>query len=688
MDRVIVYPGALPQDTDVLYTNLFGLLSEAFQNAAFVGTSTAVAGLACTPTAPASLQVNVGVGSIFQMDEVDASAYGSLGTNANNVVKMGILPIAQTLTITPPPTTGYSQVYLVEAALQDIDGGSMALSYYNSADSADPFSGPNDSGSSNYTQRSCRCVIQLKAGVPATAGTQVTPSADVGFVGLYAITVSNGTTQIVSTNIAQLPSAPFFPTLPQIPYQVQGGNYIYAGQDTGVANAYVITFQPGQPIPTAYTPGMTVKFKALNACTTTGSTVNVNGLGAVTIHRASGVALTTGDIVSGQLVELTYDGTYFQMANYLGSGATSNTTTQVDIPYVADSGTQNQIVATYTPAIAALTDGLYLAVKLAFTITGAATMNVNGLGAKPVVLGDGTNPPFNVFVAGMDLLVAYSTAMGAFQIANTSAGMFYRRPTSNYTIYVNTATGSDTLYDGTSATVTGVGTAGPFKTIGKAMLTAFSYAPSQYSITIQIAAGSYNEAVFTPGYAGPNVIINGASAASVLINSGNSHTVVVSGPNTLTVQNVTVQNNGNPQWAGFQAYGGGSMVTSNTASNTIGATVFTASEGGTMNPGNHTFSGSSGGLFESIADGTLNLANATFTFSTPISVSTAAAIAYAGGFLQVNVYLPPTFVNPTYVSGPKYLAQYNGVVAVNGLGANYFPGTTPGNTYNGGWYIP
>jgi len=218
MDRVIVQPGALPQDTDVLNTNLFALIESSFKNAAMLGSSTVVAGLACTPTTPtASLQVNIATGSIFQVDEIDASAYGSLGTNTNSVIKQGILPAPQVLSITPPATSGYSQVYLVQAILNDVDAGLTVLSYYNSANPAQPFSGPSNSGSSNYTQRLCRCSVALKAGVAASTGTQTTPSPDSGYVGLFAITVANGQTQITSTSIAQLATAPFFPALPAVP---------------------------------------------------------------------------------------------------------------------------------------------------------------------------------------------------------------------------------------------------------------------------------------------------------------------------------------------------------------------------------------------------------------------------------------------------------------------------------------
>ena len=75
MDRAIVQPGALPQDTDILLTNKFALLGQAYQNMALLGTSTVVAGLAATPTSPtADLHVTIGVGTIYQMTPTDASA--------------------------------------------------------------------------------------------------------------------------------------------------------------------------------------------------------------------------------------------------------------------------------------------------------------------------------------------------------------------------------------------------------------------------------------------------------------------------------------------------------------------------------------------------------------------------------------------------------------------------------------
>lgn len=82
--------------------------------------------------------------------------------------------------------------------------------------------------------------------------------------------------------------------------------------DTGAANAYVVTLSPALG---AYAAGVLVQFKAANANTTT-STVNVNGLGVKTIKKLDGATdLAANDIKVGQIVELEYDGTNFQMVS-------------------------------------------------------------------------------------------------------------------------------------------------------------------------------------------------------------------------------------------------------------------------------------------------------------------------------------------------------------------------------------
>lgn len=685
MDRVMVYDGALPQTTDILNASKFAMVGDAFQNRAILGTTTVVAGLACSPTTPTpDLHVTIGVGSIYQMDPTDASAYADLGVDNNSIVKQGILAAAVQLTLTPPGTVGFSQVYLVQAIMNNVDGGQMVLSYYNSANPAAPYSGPANSGSSNFTTRQCACVIALKAGVPATTGTQVTPSPDAGYVGLYAITVANGATQITSGNIAQLVTAPFFPTLPSVPSAVQNGTWVYAN-DIGALNALVIT--PINPVVTALVAGMGFRVKVL-VTNTGGSTILINGAGGatfgpITIRRGSNVAVAAADLTSGAIVDLVYDGTNFQMANYLGAAATSNTNTVVNIPYVADSGTLNALVGTYSPAIlvGALVAGLTIEIKLANTITGACNINVSGLGNKPVKTGDLQNPPPNVYVAGEVLLLAYDGTQ--FQIVNTSS-LTYRKPLANTTIFVNGSTGSDTLYDGTAASV-GAGTSGPLATIAKAVSVAFGYAPSQFTITISIAAGTYNESITTPSFAGPNLVIDGNVMATTIVNSAGALCFAVRGPNTVNVTRLTAQNTGSPSVAhGFVADSGALLSVVSCATNAIAGAVFLANNGGFCAPSLHTFNGSSANLFSAQVNGVLKMGG-NYTIGTPINVSNATCLASQGG--QIDMGFTPgsvSFTNSGFVSGLKYSAQLNGVIVATSIGgAASIPGTGASQTTGG-----
>jgi len=694
MDRPITYDGALPQTTDILNAAKFAMVAQAYQNRAAFGTSTTVSGLACLPTSPTpDLHVSVGVGSIYQMDPTDATAYGDLGVDNNNIVKQGILPAPVVLTLTPPSTSGFSQVFLVEAILNDIDAGLTTLSYYNSANPAAPFAGPAGSNISQFTIRSCVCAIALKAGIAATTGTQTTPPPDAGFVPLYAITVANGVTQVTSGNIVTQALAPFFPTLPQVPAAVQNGTWVYC-VDTGTANHLIVT-PPNNP--QALVTGMGFRVKVLTNCSgasdITINYVNSSGvaatLGPVTIHRGSTAGITTGDLVSGGVADLVYDGTFFQMANYMGSGTNTNTNTTIGIPYVADSGTVNNIVATFAPTILPLTPGETIAVKLANTIAGGVcVINCNGGGNKNVVLGDLSNPPFNIFVAGMVLVMEYDGTQ--FQIINTSAGMFYRQPTANYNIYVNTSTGSDTLYNGFSATVSG--SQGPFKTIQKALNVAWSYAPSStFIVTINIASGSYNENPQTPSNPAGNIVINGAGIGSTIIASTSSSLTafVCTGPTSITFQNLTLSGN---SLAGLVTEFGANVTVSNVAfnNNIVSGSHVQAVYFGFVSIGSGVvIGGNCNSVFLGQSGGSVGFQQVAITISSGIGVASGFCYAVNGGTVTNGTAItPPSFVNPGFVSGPKYLATGNGVVWAQGQGVNFYPGNVAGSTQSGGQYIP
>jgi len=218
VDRNLVYPGAIPLDTDILSLNRNTMVALGFLAQACLGTNTVVDGLACTPTSPASLAVQIGPGSISQLSVVDASAYGSLAADASDaLVKMGTKLTAQTFSLLAPTSSGQSIGYLIEATLSETDVDPLVLAYYNAADPTQPYSGANGSNVAQNTLRKQTVQLQLKAGAPATTGSQTLPPVDNGWVGLYSITVGYGQLAVTSSNIAVLPQAPFISfKLPQL----------------------------------------------------------------------------------------------------------------------------------------------------------------------------------------------------------------------------------------------------------------------------------------------------------------------------------------------------------------------------------------------------------------------------------------------------------------------------------------
>ena len=210
MDRNIVYPGSIPQDTDILYPNRNAMVGIAALTAATLGTSVLVDGLSCTPTTPASLTIAVGPGSITQLSSVDATAYGSLPADVTDqIVKTGINLQAVNFTLAVPASSGQSINYLIEAAFSETDTDPVVLPYVDAANPSQAFSGPNNAGTAQNTQRVQRVQLQVKPGAAGSSGTQTTPAVDAGWVGLYVVTVNYGQSAITAANVSVAPGAPF-----------------------------------------------------------------------------------------------------------------------------------------------------------------------------------------------------------------------------------------------------------------------------------------------------------------------------------------------------------------------------------------------------------------------------------------------------------------------------------------------
>lgn len=140
--------------------------------------------------------------------------------------------------------------------------------------------------------------------------------------------------------------------------------HTYVGSPGGTAD--VITVSPGIAVG-SYQAGLRVSFKA--AADNTGAvTVNVSSLGAKSIVRPSGQALVAGDIVSGQIIDIQYDGTNFIMMRAAYSEGTWT-------PSVGGS-------ATYTTQI-----GRWTRVGRMVHFVGYLVINAIGTGSTSVISG-------------------------------------------------------------------------------------------------------------------------------------------------------------------------------------------------------------------------------------------------------------------------------------------------------------
>lgn len=97
-------------------------------------------------------------------------------------------------------------------------------------------------------------------------------------------------------------------------FAVQSGAYV-SWDDTGSANAVIIT-----PVPAIASYAKYQRFYIKLAASITGaSVININGLGNVALTRADQTATQAGDGFIGEILEVIYDGTQFQIQGLLTS---------------------------------------------------------------------------------------------------------------------------------------------------------------------------------------------------------------------------------------------------------------------------------------------------------------------------------------------------------------------------------
>ena len=155
--------------------------------------------------------------------------------------------------------------------------------------------------------------------------------------------------------------------------------------DTGTPNAMVISLVPALDAYSAGTP-----LHVLVAHNNTGAaTIQANGLGVRGVKRPDGSDLQSDDLVAGMIANLIDTGSVYQLQNAVAGTTGESSTFTVGIPYAGDTGTVNNVVAAYSPALTSITEGQFLAVKVANTNTAAVTFKPNALPALPLNRQDG-----------------------------------------------------------------------------------------------------------------------------------------------------------------------------------------------------------------------------------------------------------------------------------------------------------
>lgn len=113
---------------------------------------------------------------------------------------------------------------------------------------------------------------------------------------------------------------------------IQDGTGVYIATVGGTADVITLTASPAI---TSYVTGQKFSFIASGA-NTTNVTVAINGLTAKAITKNGSTALIAGDIPSGAMIEIEYDGTRFQLPN-LSTTAGSENVGYLNIPQNSQS---------------------------------------------------------------------------------------------------------------------------------------------------------------------------------------------------------------------------------------------------------------------------------------------------------------------------------------------------------------
>jgi hypothetical protein len=361
---------------------------------------------------------------------------------------------------------------------------------------------------------------------------------------------------------------------------------------------------------------------------------------------------------------------------------------------VDDAGTANQYSVTLAPHPGVYFRYLTIVAFVTAPNTGPANLNVNAMGARPIVRSDGSE-----LIAGdigantLNCFVYDGTKFRVVWLGRDAGAIGFLQ--QNLTFYVNFATGDD-ANDGAAAVL--AGGHGPFKTLQRAANIIGTFNLNGHNVTVNVADSQSYTSVRLPASAGNgsvNWIGNAANPTNCVITGNNTIAVLVGGVCNIMNGFKVQTTGGSPQdtRAGIHAQG------------SVQATFRNMEWGACAGPHNFVYGGAYlrfGGpkrITGSAQSHTYGLG--CFIFCTYHGkadceeVSPAQPLTLVGNpnfarsFIDANMLGAVLFNYSTLTgaaTGKRYDAQFNGVISVGGGGPNYLPGDVAGTFATGGQY--
>jgi hypothetical protein len=439
----------------------------------------------------------------------------------------------------------------------------------------------------------------------------------------------------------------------------------------------------------AYRPGLCLRVKI--PVENTGPVgINIDNLGMKTITRANGALMAAQDLRANMVADIVYDGNVFQLVNFQGftSTTTNNNKFVINVPYCADLGSANHIIAPFSPPFNTsdnpVVAGTFVFVKIAANCTGPTFISVNGLPEKQLLRTDLLSLAPRDVIAGMVCGMVYDGA--SWQMVSMPASIA-RDLIAPMTYYVR-KTGNDNNDGLTPST--------PFLTIQRAINMMNTWNNRGYQFTIDVGDGTYEERIDAPVINGSGSCYlkgNTASPQNCVIwdnvgSSGSTACLRCSG-SLYTISGFKfISNAGN----GITAFAGAIVSVSNVEMGNCGRSHFETGASAEMNfPLSPAFIRVSGSAqwHRACIGGTMR--NLTIGGTPSIGLDIVAGISVSiWNYCSARGYSAEIYSNITnkglVSSGYKYVAEKNSVVDTNGQPVDYLPGTLAGYTATGGQY--